>query len=305
MFGTPAVLADRQQRRRALLFSSAMALSLVLFVLSDTAPLREFQRGIGFAFAPIQEILSSTTRGVVGVADTIAEIDRLRQQNVDLQREIESLRAESQRAAELARENRVLADLLRLKTSLSYTTVAAQVIGREASPFQRVISIGAGSDRGIVVGDVVLGGAALAGRVVEVGPDYSRVLLISDTASTVIGLDTTTGATGEVIGRLGGALTMQNVPITEEIAVGHQVVTAGIDLGTGIRSAFPKGLVIGRIIDVREEPNAVVRSAFLEPAADLERLEYVLVIVGFRPPELPPAGSTPEPTASPSPTPNP
>jgi rod shape-determining protein MreC len=286
-----------------------LAASLVVVLFSDTPPLREFQKGMGFAFAPVQGFLSSTTRGVTGVITTIAEIDRLRQENAALAGENERLRAENQGFLELQREFKLLSDLLGIKTSVSYSTVAAQVIGREASPFQRVISIDAGTDKGVAVGDVVLGsGAALAGRVVEVGGDYARVLLISDSTSTVIGLDTTTGATGEVIGRLGGTLTMQNVAITEEIAVGDQIVTAGIDLGNGIRSAFPKGLVIGRIVDVSQEPNSVVQSAFLEPAAQLDKLEYVLVITGFRAPDLPPAGSTPAPspgpTTSPSPSPS-
>jgi rod shape-determining protein MreC len=153
------------------------------------------------------------------------------------------------------------------------------------------------------VGDVVLGGgAALVGRVVEVGPDYARALLISDSASTVIGLDTTSGATGEVIGRLGGTLTMRNIAVTEKVSVGDQIVTAGIDLGNGIRSAFPKGLVIGQIVDVRQEANAVVQSAFLEPSSDLDKLEYVLVITGFQAPELPAPGSTPAPSPSSSPS---
>ena len=182
------------------------------------------------------------------------------------------------------------------------------MIAREASPFQRVISIDVGTNKGVAMGDVVLGGgAALVGRVVEVGADYARVLLISDSASTVIGLDTKSGATGEVIGRLGGTLTMQDIAVTEDVSLGDEVVTAGIDLGNGIRSAFPKGLVIGRIVDVRKEPNAVVQSAFLEPASDLDKLEYVLVITGFQAPELPAPGSSPAPSpagsASPSPSP--
>jgi rod shape-determining protein MreC len=258
---------------------------------------------MGFAFAPVQGFLSSTTRGVTGVITTIAEIDRLRQENAALAAENERLRAENQGFLELQREFKLLSDLLGIKTSVSYSTVAAQVIGREASPFQRVISIDAGTDKGVAVGDVVLGsGAALAGRVVEVGGDYARVLLISDSTSTVIGLDTTTGATGEVMGRLGGTLAMENVAITEEIAVGDQIVTAGIDLGSGIRSAFPKGLVIGRIVDVSQEPNSVVQSASLESAAQLDKLEYVLVITGFRAPDLPPPGSTPGPSPTPSPS---
>jgi rod shape-determining protein MreC len=305
VFRTPAALQDRQARRRATIYGGLLALSLALVVVSDTAPLREFQKGIGFAFAPLQGVLSSTTRGVIGVFATIAEIDQLRQQNVELTRENEQLKAQVQGGLESQRELRLLSDLLGVKTSITFSTVAAQVIGREASPFQRVISIDAGSDKNIAVGDVVLGGgAALAGRVVEVGRDYARILLISDSASTVIGLDTTSGATGEVIGRLGGTLTMQNIAVTEKVTVGDQIVTAGIDLGNGIRSAFPKGLVIGQVVDVKQEANAVVQSAFLEPASDLDTLEYVLVITGFQAPELPAPGSTPAPTPSPTPAPS-
>jgi rod shape-determining protein MreC len=297
MFRAPTALQDRQTRRRATTYGGLLALCLLLVVISDTAPLREFQKGIGFAFAPVQSVLSSTTRGAVGIFTTIAEIDQLRQRNAELSTENEQLKAQVQGALESQRELRILSDILGVKTAVSYTTVAAQVIAREASPFQRVISIDVGSDKGVTTSDVVLGGgAALVGRVVEVGRDYARILLISDSASTVIGLDTTTGATGEVIGRLGGTLAMQNIAITEEVSTGDEVVTAGIDLGNGIRSAFPKGLVIGRIVDVRKEPNAVVQSAFLEPASDLDRLEYVLVVVGFQVPELPAPGSSPNPS---------
>lgn len=301
VFRAPVALQDRQARRRATIFAGLVALSLALVVMSDTAPLREFQKGIGFAFAPLQGVLSSTTRGVIGIFATIAEIDQLRQRNLELTRENEQLKAQVQGGLESQRELRLLSDLLGVKTSITFSTVAAQVIGREASPFQRLISIDAGSDKNIVVGDVVLGGgAALVGRVVEVGRDYARVLLISDSASTVIGLDTTTGATGEVIGRLGGTLTMRNIAVTEKVSVGDQIVTAGIDLGNGIRSAFPKGLVIGRIVDVRQEANAVVQSAFLEPSSDLDKLEYILVITGFQAPELPAPGSSPAPSPTPA-----
>jgi rod shape-determining protein MreC len=300
-FGAPAALQDRQARRRVTIYAGLVALSLALVVVSDTAPLREFQKGIGFAFAPLQGVLSSTTRGAIGIFATIAEIDQLRQRNLELTRENEQLKAEVQGGLESQRELRLLSDLLGVKTSITFSTVAAQVIGREASPFQRLISIDVGSDKNIAVGDVVLGGgAALVGRVVEVGRDYARVLLISDSASTVIGLDTTSGATGEVIGRLGGTLTMRNIAVTEKVTVGDQIVTAGIDLGNGIRSAFPKGLVIGQIVDVRQEANAVVQSAFLEPSSDLDKLEYVLVITGFQAPELPAPGSTPAPSPTPA-----
>jgi rod shape-determining protein MreC len=58
-------------------------------------------------------------------------------------------------------------------------------------------------------------------------------------------------------------------------------VTAGIALPGGIRSAYPKGLPIGRVVDVRRDPNAVVQTAWLLPIAPLDRLEYVLVITDY------------------------
>ena len=65
------------------------------------------------------------------------------------------------------------------------------------------------------------------------------------------------------------------------------VITAGINQGRRFQSLFPPGLVVGQIIDVRQDPRSVVQTAFVEPAADLDHLESVLVITdyeGARPP---------------------
>ena len=89
-------------------------------------------------------------------------------------------------------------------------------------------------------------------------------------------------ATGEVVGDLGGTLVMDKIDSAERVVIGDEVVTAGIVLGGGIRSPYPKGLVIGRVVDVVRESNAVVQTAYLEPAVDLDRLEYVLVITDYQ-----------------------
>ena len=70
------------------------------------------------------------------------------------------------------------------------------------------------------------------------------------------------------------------------------MVTAGIELSGGVRSPYPKGLLIGQVIDVRRDANAVVQTAFLEPAVDLDKLEYVLVITDYEG-GLPPADQQP------------
>jgi rod shape-determining protein MreC len=107
------------------------------------------------------------------------------------------------------------------------------------------------------------------------------VTLINDPASTVIGEIVGSKATGEVVGDLGGTLVMDKIDATQQITLGNEVVTAGISLGEAVRSPYPKGLIIGRIVDVARDPNAVVQTAFIEAAVDLERLEVVLVITDY------------------------
>jgi cell shape-determining protein MreC len=75
---------------------------------------------------------------------------------------------------------------------------------------------------------------------------------------------------------------MRQIDSSETVTVGDEVVTAGIELGGGIRSPYPKGLLLGQVIDVRRDANAVVQTAYLQPAAALDKLEYVLVILDYQ-----------------------
>ena len=122
---------------------------------------------------------------------------------------------------------------------------------------------------------------AMAGRVVEVGPSSAKIVLLTDGESTVIGQLTANAATGEVVGQLGGVLIMRQVDAGETVSIGDEVVTAGIELGGGVRSPYPKGLLIGQVVDVRPLANDVVQTAFLQPAAQLDKLEYLLVITDY------------------------
>lgn len=242
----------------------------------------DFQRGIGYAFRPIQGALDGVAGGVTSIIGAIGEIDSLRIDNLQLRREKERLTAENARLAEIRRENEQLTALLQLRSGFQYETVAAEVIARESSEFRRVATLSKGREDGIAVGDVVIAqGGALAGRVVNAGPNSAEVLLITDTTSTVIG-QLPSAATGEVVGQLGGVVVMDKIDATERVEVGQEVVTAGIELTGGVRSPFPKGLLIGRVVDTRRDANAVVQTAYLLPAAPLEKLEYVLVITSYQ-----------------------
>jgi rod shape-determining protein MreC len=277
-----SLLATRASRRRSVAFLVLVATTLVLMAFSSNPVVREFQSGIGFAFRPIQGAMDSVATAAASIGKAISEVDRLRIDNDRLRAENERLVIENRRAEEVSRENELLTGLLQLRAGIDYQTVAASVIARESSEFRRVITLDKGTEDGVAVGDVAIAiGGALAGRVAEVGPDSATVVLLSDSTSTVIGQLTSSAATGEVVGQLGGVLVMQQIDSTERIDVGDEVVTAGIELGGGVRSPYPKGLLIGQVVDVRRDANDVVQTAYLNPTANLDKAEYLLVILDY------------------------
>jgi rod shape-determining protein MreC len=277
-----AILANKVVRRRATAYGALLVISLVLMSVSSNPLVRELQHGVAFAFEPIQQAINGVAGEVSSIATTIAEIDQLRHENQTLRAENDLLDAESRSAAELRRENEQLTALLQLRNGLKYQTLAATVIARESSEARRAVVVDRGSDDGLAVGQVVIGaGGSLVGRVVEVGPSIAHIVLISDPTSIVTGQLLNSTETGKVVGQLGGALVMTDVDAAAEVTRGEEVFTAGIELEGGLRSPYPKGLLVGRVIDVKIDPNEVVQTVFLEPAAPLDRLEFLLVITDY------------------------
>jgi rod shape-determining protein MreC len=277
-----ALLANRTVRRRGAAYVGLLVASLLLLSVSSNPLVRDVQHGIAFAFKPIQVAIDGVARNVSSIATTIGEIDQLRRENAALKAQNEQLAAEARGATELRRENELLTGLLQLRNGLVYQTRAVSVIARESSEARRALVVDRGTDDGLAVGQIVItGGGALVGRIVDAGPSIAHVVLINDPTSTVIGQLLSSASTGKVMGQLGGALVMLDVDSAAIVARGEEVFTAGIELGGGIRSPFPKGLLIGRVIDVNRDPNEVVQTVFLEPAAPLDRLEFLLVITDY------------------------
>ncbi|MEO7118933.1 MAG: rod shape-determining protein MreC [Candidatus Limnocylindrales bacterium] len=294
--------ASRTARRRAIVFAVLIALCLLLLGASKTAPMVQFRQGITFALSPIQSALAGATRSVTSVVSTIAEIERLRRDNEALQSRVQQLLADKQRLESVRIQNEQLTALLGVKSSLDFETLAAEVIGRQTSQFERTVTLDRGTSDGVRIGDPVLAGeGALVGSIITAGSNSSICLLLTDTRSTVTGLIETSRATGEVHGRLSTILSMTNIPSTDTVVVDDRVVTAGLDLGDGVRSPYPRGVLIGRIVDISSELNAIVQSALIQPAAGMEKLEYVLVITDFEstPTPDPSASGSPDPGASP------
>lgn len=275
--------SPHRRARAGLWFAAFTIASLLMLLASSTEPAVTLQRVTTRALDPVRSAIAGIGEGVAGLFGTIGEIDRLRTENAELR---VALAGAQQRIAELteaAQENAELRELLGITRALDMTTLPVRIISRDPSNFAWEVGIDAGRDDGVQVGMPVVANAdgtgALAGTVVGVTDDTARVRFVIDTRSVVIGRVQSSRALGEVHGQAGGQLVMTNIPVTEGVAEGDAVVSAGIGIGEE-RSAYPGGLLIGTVQAVEDDPNALTRTAFVRPAFDPDT-ERLLVVLAF------------------------
>jgi rod shape-determining protein MreC len=286
---------SKQARRRGIAFAILIAITLLIMAFSSNPYVQDLQRGLSFALRPMQGALAGVSDGISNVFSAIGEIDQLRNENAALSDENARLQNENARLQALKKENDEMSALLQLQSGFDHQTVAARVIGRDLLETRRIVTLDKGTDDGIELNDVVVvQGAALAGRVTDVGPTFARVTLISDSSSTVVGELIDSGAQGDISGQAGGVLVMRNIDSAVEVGNDEEVFTAGISVDGGIRSPYPKGLVVGSVVDVQKDANAVVQTAFVAPAADLDSFQLALVITDYQG-GLPPVDEQPVP----------
>lgn len=259
-------------------FAFLFVISLVILLLRNTDVLRAAASGATAVLVPFQTALAGVGGGVDRLVQAGLEIERLRGDNVGLRDDNERLTLENVRLREQVAALEQQAKLDATARALPYTTVSASVIARDPSGVLRSIVISGGAGAGIAVGDIVLSDQGLVGRVSEAGPNYAKVMLVTDSSSVVSALVQGSRATGLVRGQFGDSLVMDWILQSEPVKEGDTVVTAGLGTGGELRSLYPKGLVLGQVVQVSKANDAAYLRAVLSPAVDVRRLERVLVV---------------------------
>jgi rod shape-determining protein MreC len=319
----------RTIRREWTWFGTLLVISVGMMGVSDAGPVQQLQSGVNIAMAPIETTMNDVADTVESYWSALLQLDHLRTQNEQLQRQNQQLQEELQRMAAISQLNTDWTAITAAQQALPYQTTPARVIVRNLSDVtERTVIINKGSHDGLIVGECVVdAGNALVGRISKVGATVSEVLLISDPNAIVVGEEAKSGATGTIRGSIAGELQMEYVDVADALTVGEAVVTAGEELpapganptagssagpnsGLTARSPYPPGLLIGTITAVKSDPNAVVQSATIKPAARLGSASFVLVILNYSggfpsadPNATPFHPITPDPNATPTPTP--
>jgi rod shape-determining protein MreC len=165
--------------------------------------------------------------------------------------------------------------LLNFQQHYIATTVAAQVIGTSGSDLSRVLSIDKGANDGLKPDMAVITPDGIVGKLRDVFPDTSQVLEINDQTSGAGVLLATTRTRAILRGSTTGHIQITNLTPDARIKPGEKVLTSGGD------QIYPHGLPVGTIesvvVDPDHQPYTIIR---LQPAANLNQLEEVLIITG-------------------------
>jgi len=207
----------------------------------------------------------STINGYVFLVRAARENERLKQ-------EMDRLRLENSIAGELLGENERLRDLLGFKKLPPLSSVAVQIIAKDASPSSRTITLNKGSGDGVVKDRAVISAGGVVGKVQASLPGSAKVILLTDPGSTIAVRVQRNREEGLLEGKL-ERCALKYVSYYADIQEGDLLVTSGLD---GI---FPKGLPVATVVSVSKHEATAFQTVLARPVVRLSRLEEALVLV--------------------------
>jgi len=175
------------------------------------------------------------------------DLRNTRQQNHDLQEQIARLRLEQAALSEDAIQGHRLQALLDFQQHYVASTVAAQVIGTSGNDLSRVLYIDKGSKDGLKPDQAVITPDGIIGKLRDVFPHTSQVLLINDQTSGAGVLLASTRLRAILRGSSTGQIVINNLTPDSRIQVGEQVLSSGGD------QVYPRGLPVGTIESIKPD----------------------------------------------------
>jgi len=208
-----------------------------------------------------------------GLLERITPFAALKEENKILRDRVDLLTRMAEETKAITDDNARLRNLIDFRKAIPYTSIPAQVIGRDPSNWSNSLIIDKGSSSGIRTDMAVMSTRGLVGRIVETGRSSSKALLITDPDLKVGVMIRRNRQGGILTGMPAGRCKIIYISPDSDVKAGDKVMTAGFG------SVFPKGILIGEVEKVGKEKGRLYKYAILKPSQDLSRLEEVLCII--------------------------
>ncbi|GEM_PF-124865 len=278
---------DKKAKLNAKKYFSLIAVILLLIFLHNGGLLRPLEGFLNRSVGPFFKLFYSASSTIGRTYRQQTDKQDLSAKLAEAQETINRLNIENAKLKFLHEENEVLRKHLNFFNKDSSRYQLANVISRgelaagNAADSQTIV-INKGAADGIYAGLAAVSSAAVGtssqgviiGKVVGVKDHISQIYLVtnknSKLAASILGENKTSGIAQ---GELGLTVKMNFIPQTENIKVGDIVATSGLE------PSVPRGLIVGKVSDVKRENNDVWQSATIEPMVNLDDLGIVAILL--------------------------
>jgi len=269
---------SRSSRFRLALLVLTSIVLITLDVRTEGGAIDTARSAVLDALGPLRSNSTRLFEPVGGAWEAVTSYDDLEAQNALLRAKIAELQSSVLEVGEIERERKSLLALLGARDRVAQVgRRTARVIDAPISNYQRTLELDKGSRDGIAVGMPVETGAGVIGRISNVSITRSQVELLTDPNFDVGVRMVRSGDDGIASGRgHNRELEVSFIELDTVVIPGETVVSSGFQ-----GSTFPEGLLIGTVVDV--VPNAVqgTQRITIHPAADLDRLRWVQVLLFY------------------------
>ena len=249
-----------------------VAILLLAIAIVDPRGFAALRGGALDATAPASAGGRSVSGFFSGIGDGISNYFRAGSQNARLRRELEQAQRELMAARTAQADNARLRALLGLAGNTPDEVAITRIVGSSFLSARRTATLSAGSQAGIRVGQPVRSPDGLIGRVLETGRWASRVLLVSDGASSVPVRSLRGNVPALAVGRGDGTVELRTLEVgSNPFRPGDILVTSGVG---GI---FPPNVPVVRVLRIENQ------TAIARPVADPARVDYVIVQPAYQP----------------------
>ncbi len=231
------------------------------------------ENGVNSTLAPVQKHAFRGGSLFIDIWRDYINLVDVKQENRNLRNEMKQLQNALVQADEAVRENERLNRLLELRSAIKAPAVAARIVGEDVTPWFRSLSIDKGSSSGVKEGMPVLAADGIVGQTVKVTTNSSRILLLTDHASSISAMIQRSRARGVVKGRNDNLCSLEFAMRGEDVQVGDIVISSGIGM------VFDKGLPIGEVTMVKKGEYGIFQTVDIRPAVNIAHLEEVLVVL--------------------------
>ena len=201
-------------------------------------------------------------------------------ENKKLKKQLAKERLDNLLMEKYKNQNKRLRKLLNFKELTSYKTQGAEVIGFGPSEWEEKLLINKGKNDGIEEGmTVVTYNGSFAGEIDYVANNSAQIELVNDSDFVVAGIVQRDNS--RAIGLVKGTQKDTNYNIMDSLSWEADIRKNDLILTSGLSNSFPKGLPIGKVIEVSTDNYGVSQQARIDLFLDLNTIEEVLVITDF------------------------